>query len=42
MPGGVFGGIADKLSIERSFEPGLRHSAENFKALVEAESTVAV
>lgn len=36
LPAGVFGKVADKLFIERTVERDLRHSLENFKALVEA------
>jgi uncharacterized membrane protein len=37
VPAGVFGKVVDKLFIERSVERDLRHSMENFKALVEAK-----
>jgi uncharacterized membrane protein len=36
LPAGIFGQIADRLFIERAIERDLRHSLENFKALVEA------
>ena len=35
LPAGVLGQIADKLFAERTVERDLRHSMENFKALVE-------
>jgi len=37
VPAGVFGKVVDRLFIERSVERDLRHSIENFKALVEAK-----
>jgi uncharacterized membrane protein len=37
LPAGVFGKVVDRLFIERSVERDLRHSIENFKALVEAK-----
>ncbi len=39
LPGGLFGGIADKLFAERKLERDTRHSNGNFKALVEAEGS---
>ena len=39
LPGSFVGGIADKLFVERANERDFRHSAENFKAIVEAEVT---
>jgi uncharacterized membrane protein len=42
LPAGIFGEIANKLFVERFFERSLRHAAENFKALVEAEAHVSV
>jgi uncharacterized membrane protein len=36
LPAGILGHIADKLFIETAIERGVRHSLENFKALVEA------
>jgi uncharacterized membrane protein len=42
VPAGVLGQIADKLFIERAVERDLVHSAENFKALVEARQPVFV
>lgn len=35
VPGGLFGEIADRLFVERAAERDVRHSLENFKALVE-------
>ena len=40
LPGGFIGGLADKLFVERAIERDLRHSSENFKAIVEAEAPV--
>ena len=40
LPAGFLGQIADKLFVERSVERDLRHSLENFKALVEANVAV--
>lgn len=37
LPGGLFGGIADKLFMERQIERDIKHSNENFKALCEAK-----
>jgi uncharacterized membrane protein len=37
LPGGFLGQFADKLFVERTIERDLRHAAENFKAIVEAE-----
>lgn len=37
LPGGFFGGIADKLFIERQIERDIKHSNANFKALCEAK-----
>ena len=42
LPAGVFGQIADKLFVERAVERELRHSIENFKALVEVKVPVLV
>ncbi len=42
LPAGVFGQIADKLFVEKAVERDLRHSIENFKALVEATVPVLV
>jgi uncharacterized membrane protein len=36
LPGGFAGDVADRLFIERAMERQIRHSNENFKALVEA------
>ena len=40
LPGGFFGGIADKLFVERAIERDVKHSMENFKAICEAEVNV--
>jgi uncharacterized membrane protein len=40
LPMGFLGGVADKLFAERAMARDLRHSGENFKALVEAEALV--
>jgi uncharacterized membrane protein len=40
VPAGVFGKVVDRVFIERSVERDLRHSLENFKALVEAKVLV--
>jgi hypothetical protein len=37
LPGGFFGGIADKLFMERQIERDIKHSNATFKALCEAE-----
>jgi uncharacterized membrane protein len=36
LPAGIIGQIADRLFVERAIERDVRHSFENFKALVEA------
>jgi uncharacterized membrane protein len=38
VPAGYFGKVADKLFVERSVERTLRHSLDNFTALLEAEA----
>lgn len=38
LPGGFLGGVVDKLFAERAMERDIRHSSENFKALVEQEA----
>ena len=40
LPAGFLGQIADKLFVEKAVERDLRHSLENFKALVEATKPV--
>jgi coenzyme Q-binding protein COQ10 len=40
LPGGVIGGLANKLLVEGAIERDVRHSMENFKVLVEAERLV--
>jgi len=40
LPGGFVGGIADKLFVERAIERDAKHSAENFKAICEADGHV--
>jgi uncharacterized membrane protein len=42
LPAGPFGQILDRLFIERTVERDLRHSMENFKALVEVAPPVLV
>lgn len=42
LPSGILGHIADRLFVERAIERDLDHSAENFKALVEARQPVLV
>ena len=37
LPGGFFGGIADKLFMERQIERDIKHSNANLKALCEAK-----
>lgn len=38
LPGKILTAFADKLFVERSVERGVRHSSEDFAALVEAEA----
>ena len=40
LPMGIFGKLADKLFLERTMERNVRHSYENFRALVEAKTPV--
>ncbi len=40
LPAGFLGAMADKLFVEQAIERDARHSAENFKALVEATTPV--
>ena len=40
LPGGFIGDLAFKLFAERSVERDVRHSNENFKAIIEAEVPV--
>jgi uncharacterized membrane protein len=42
LPAGFLGHIADKLFVEKSVERDLRHSLENFKALVETRQPALV
>jgi uncharacterized membrane protein len=42
LPAGLLGHIADKLFVEKAVERDLRHSMENFKALVETSTPVLV
>jgi uncharacterized membrane protein len=42
LPAGFLGHIADKLFVEKAVERDLRHSIENFKALVEAKQPILV
>ena len=38
LPGGFLGGVVDKVFAERAIVRDVRHSQENFKALVEQEA----
>jgi Polyketide cyclase / dehydrase and lipid transport len=40
LPGGFVGGMADKLFVERAIERDIKHSIENFKAIIEVEEQV--
>lgn len=40
LPAGIIGQIADRLFVETAIERAVRHSLENFKALVEAPMPV--
>lgn len=40
LPSGILGQIADRLFIERSVERDMRHSNENFKALLQVREPV--
>jgi uncharacterized membrane protein len=40
LPAGIVGAVANKLFVEKAVERDLRHSVENFKALVEAQVPV--
>jgi carbon monoxide dehydrogenase subunit G len=40
LPAGFIGGLVDKLFVEKAAERDMRHSTENFKALVEASVKV--
>ena len=42
LPAGFLGQVADKLFVEKAVERDLRHSLENFKALVEARAPVLI
>lgn len=42
LPAGILGHIADRLFIEKAVERDLRHTMENFKALVEAKQAILV
>jgi uncharacterized membrane protein len=42
LPAGFLGQIADRLFVEKAVERDLRHSIENFKALVEVPQPVLV
>lgn len=42
LPAGILGQIADKLFMERAVERDLRHSMENFKALLETQVALPV
>lgn len=41
LPMGLLGAAVDKLFAERAIERDIKHSGENFKALVESEARVA-
>ncbi len=40
LPGGILGGVVDRMFAERTVERDLRHSLDNLKALCEAEAKV--
>ncbi len=40
LPGGILGGVVDRVFAERTLERDLRHGLETFKALCEAEAKV--
>ena len=40
LPGGFAGSVADKLFVERAIERDVKHSMENFKAILQAEAKV--
>ncbi len=40
LPGGILGGVVDRLFAERMTERDIHHSVETFKALCEAEAKV--
>jgi uncharacterized protein YndB with AHSA1/START domain len=40
LPGGILGGLANRLFVEGAIERDVRHTMENFKALLEAERPV--
>lgn len=40
LPAGLFGQVVDRLFLEQAVERALRHSIENFKALVEVRQPV--
>ena len=42
LPAGILGHLADKLFVENAIERAVKHSLENFKALVEARAPVLV
>jgi uncharacterized membrane protein len=42
LPAGFLGHIADKVFVEKAVERDLRHSIENFKALIELKQPVLV
>ncbi|HLA15768.1 MAG TPA: SRPBCC family protein, partial [Candidatus Limnocylindrales bacterium] len=42
LPASMLGQIADKVFVEKTVERNLRHSLENFKALVEVKEPVLV
>jgi uncharacterized membrane protein len=40
LPAGILGAVADRLFVEGAIQRAMRHSIENFKALVEAKTPV--
>lgn len=42
LPGGFLGGFVNKLFVERAIERDVKHTSENFKAIVEAEALTPV
>lgn len=40
LPAGLFGQVVDRLFVEQAVERALKHTVENFKALVEARQPV--
>jgi uncharacterized membrane protein len=42
LPAGILGAVADRMFVEGVIQRAMRHSMENFKALVEAKTPVTV